>query len=90
MKKNPVFYALGSVFALFLCACTTNLNETQKNLKQADWAANGYYGPLRSGDPFIIGTFTSKSVCKDAVKDWLATQVVGQEISGECLPIDRN
>ncbi|MGE0409266.1 MAG: hypothetical protein AB7P23_08395 [Amphiplicatus sp.] len=53
-----------------------------------NWAANGWLSPGRTGDPEIIGLFTERAECEQAVADWLARQVVGNPIDGACLPID--
>lgn len=54
-----------------------------------DWAAHGYLSPGRTDDPEIIGAYASKRECLDAVDAWMSRQVVGNPVSGECLPVDR-
>ncbi len=53
------------------------------------WTAHGYLTPGMNGDPEIIGTYASEAECRDAVDGWMARQVVGNPVSGECLPVDR-
>ncbi|MEK7265261.1 MAG: hypothetical protein AAB227_04090 [Pseudomonadota bacterium] len=53
------------------------------------WTAHGYLTPGADGDPEIIGTFASEAECLGAVDDWMSRQVVGNPVSGECLPVDR-
>jgi hypothetical protein len=70
-----------------VAACAT------KNGRPADagpgWTAHGYLTPGPTSDPEIIGTFASESDCRAAVDDWMSRQVVGNPVSGECLPVDR-
>lgn len=53
------------------------------------WSAHGYLTPGSTSDPEIIGTFASEAECRAAVDDWMSRQVVGNPVSGECLPVDR-
>lgn len=53
------------------------------------WTAHGYLTPGATSDPEIIGTFASEADCRAAVDDWMSRQVVGNPVSGECLPVDR-
>lgn len=52
------------------------------------WAAHGYLTPGPSGDPEIIGSYDSEADCRAAVEAWMSRQVVGNPVSGDCLPID--
>jgi hypothetical protein len=52
------------------------------------WAAHGYLTPGPKEDPEIIGAFDSEAECRAAVEAWMSRQVVGNPVSGECLPID--
>lgn len=90
MSVGIVLRLIMLFFSALLCACTITENSRPDFESGASWAANGYYGPLRSRDPNIIGTYQSKHACEDALDEWLSTQVVGTEISGECLPIDHD
>lgn len=51
------------------------------------WAAYGYLTPGGS-EPDIIGAYATESECLDAVDEWMSRQVVGNPVSGECLPVD--
>ena len=53
------------------------------------WTAHGYLTPGMTDDPEIIGTYVSERECREAVDDWMSRQVVGNPVSGECLPVDR-
>ena len=55
----------------------------------AGWAAHGYLTPGPTSDPEIIGIYPSEAECLGAVDDWMSRQVVGNPVSGECLPVDR-
>ena len=78
------------VAALAMAGCAT-ATDTESGVAQAEpqWAANGWLTPGPSGDPEIIGLFAEREECEAAVADWLARQVVGNPIHGECLPIDK-
>ncbi len=54
------------------------------------WAAHGYLTPGPNDDPEIIGSYSTESECRAAVDAWMGRQVVGNPVSGECLPIDRH
>ena len=53
------------------------------------WAAHGYLTPGPTSDPEIIGAYASEAECMAAVEAWMSRQVVGNPVSGECLPVDR-
>ncbi len=53
------------------------------------WTAHGYLTPGATSEPEIIGTFVSEAECMAAVDDWMSRQVVGNPVSGDCLPVDR-
>jgi hypothetical protein len=53
------------------------------------WTALGYLSPDPTSDPEIIGEFATKDACLEAVDWWMSRQVVGNPVSGECLPVDR-
>ena len=55
---------------------------------QGAWAAYGYLAPVRTEGGEFIGAFDSKADCQAAVDGWMARQVVGNPVSGECLPVD--
>lgn len=69
--------------AALLGACATNgaAGRTQ-------WAAHGYLTPGPNGDPEVIGAYDTEADCRAAVDDWMSRQVVGNPVSGDCLPID--
>ncbi len=52
------------------------------------WAAHGYLTPGGDSDPEIIGDYDSQAECRAAVDYWMSRQVVGNPVSGECLPLD--
>lgn len=54
-----------------------------------NWTAHGYLTPGATDDPEIIGTYASEADCQVAVDWWMSRQVVGNPVSGECLPVDR-
>jgi hypothetical protein len=54
-----------------------------------EWAAHGYLTPGPTSDPEIIGAYASEAECREAVDNWMSRQVVGNPVSGECLPVDR-
>ena len=76
-----------SAAALSLGACATAPSPAEAS---EQWAANGYFGALRSEDPRVIGVYRDKTACIAALEAWLATQVVGMPVTGECLPVDRD
>ncbi len=78
---------IAGLSAIFASSCATTEPQAPPEPK---WAANGWLSPGRSGDPEIIGTYPTRAECEEAVADWLASQVVGNSIHGECLPIDKH
>lgn len=70
-------------FCLFGCATAGDVTA------EREWTAHGYLTPGPTSEPEIIGTFTSEAACLDAVDGWMSRQVVGNPVSGECLPVDR-
>ena len=82
--------ALGFVCsaALSIAACATAEEPAVPAAPEPQWAANGYLTPGSTEDPEIIGLFVTREECEAAVADWMSSQVVGNPVSGECLPID--
>lgn len=76
-----------SAFALLLAACASSPEPDAA--PEPRWSAHGWLSPDQSGDPEVIGLYAKRAECEEALADWLASQVVGNPISGECLPIDR-
>ena len=76
-----------ALLSLSAAACATH--EPVPVGEGPGWTAHGYLTPGGSGDPEIIGTFASEAECRDAVDDWMSRQVVGNPVSGDCLPVDR-
>ncbi|MFQ5563790.1 MAG: hypothetical protein ACE5FO_09505 [Parvularculaceae bacterium] len=75
----------------FAVACATadpGGPETGERIPQ--WAANGYLTPGRTDEPEIVGLYLTKKACEAALDAWMSRQVVGNPVSGECLPIDRH
>lgn len=54
------------------------------------WAGHGYLTPAPNDDPEIIGSYATEAECRRAVEAWMSRQVVGNPVSGDCLPIDRH
>lgn len=78
------------VAATNLVACASSAAAPGAEYGEAQWAANGWLSPDRSGEPDLIGLYATRRACEAAVDDWLASQVVGNPVSGDCLPIDRH
>lgn len=66
-----------------LSACATQGGSTGQR-----WAAHGYLTPGPTSEPEIIGSYESEAECRAAVEAWMSRQVVGNPVSGDCLPID--
>lgn len=73
---------------LLVAACASAPKEGAGPAPEPQWAANGWLTPGRASDPEIIGLYARRSECETALADWLASQVVGNPVEGECLPID--
>ncbi len=73
-----------AALAVVLAACATSEGAA------APWAAHGYLTPGANDDPEIIGAYASEAECRAAVEAWMSRQVVGNPVSGDCLPIDRH
>lgn len=74
---------LAALAALAGCATGGAADKT-------DWAAHGYLTPGPNDDPEIIGSYSTEAECRAAVEAWMSRQVVGNPVSGDCLPIDRH
>ncbi len=74
--------------ALLACAaaCATQGPAAETAL---NWTAHGYLTPGANSEPEIIGVYATESECREAVDWWMSRQVVGNPVSGECLPVDR-
>ena len=84
MMSGVTFRRLAVIAAaLVLSACATSGAASG-----ARWAAHGYLTPGSNGDPEIIGAYESEAACRAALDGWMSRQVVGNPVSGECLPID--
>ncbi|MCB2114257.1 MAG: hypothetical protein KDD85_12020 [Parvularculaceae bacterium] len=79
--------AAASALVFSLAACASN--GAGPIVEGAGWTAHGYLTPGPTGDPEIIGTFKNETDCRDAIDVWMSRQVVGNPVSGECLPVDR-
>lgn len=79
--------ALCAVTAAGLSACATK--EAAPAADTQKWTAHGYLTPGANGDPEVIGTFATEAECLEAIDNWMSRQVVGNPVSGECLPTDR-
>lgn len=71
-----------AAFAAGLAGCATSGGA------RTQWAAHGYLTPGPNDDPEIIGSFRTEAECRAAVEAWMSRQVVGNPVSGDCLPID--
>lgn len=78
------------IAATTLVACASSGGAPGADYGEAQWAANGWLSPDRAGEPELIGLYVTRRACEAAVDDWMASQVVGNSISGDCLPIDRH
>ncbi|MCA8887904.1 MAG: hypothetical protein KDA46_03675 [Parvularculaceae bacterium] len=74
----------GAIAAL-LAACASTGGPVPAN---EQWAAHGYLTPGPTSEPEIIGVYDTERDCNDAVEAWMSQQVVGNPVSGECLPLD--
>ena len=78
--------AISLTFCAAACATKAPASKTDGSL---GWAAHGYLTPGMTDDPEFIGAYASEAECLDAVDDWMSRQVVGNPVSGECLPVDQ-
>lgn len=85
MKRIDRLIALASMFGA--AACATHGGAPADAVLR--WTAHGYLTPGPTSEPEIIGTYASEAECMDAVDYWMSRQVVGNPVSGECLPTDR-
>jgi hypothetical protein len=69
--------------ALMLAACASGRNVP------GAWTALGYLAPSSTDNPEVIGEFDTEAACRQAVAAWMSRQVVGNPVSGDCLPTDR-
>ena len=70
--------------ASLLAACASS------ELPGGAWTALGYLAPSPTDHPEMIGEFDTEGACRAAVNDWMSWQVVGNPVSGDCLPTDRH
>lgn len=82
-------FALVVAAALTIAAAACATHDAAPAAADLKWTAHGYLTPGANGEPEIIGSYATEAECRDAVDDWMARQVVGNPVSGECLPIDR-
>ncbi len=80
------FYRSAIIFGVVLlsAACATPQNAPPQ------WVAHGYLTPGPTSNPEIIGIYQTRAECDAAGKMWMSRQVVGNPVSAECIPIDRN
>ena len=86
MKRLMRMTAVLLTFGVAACATTAPAPSSDGGL---NWAAHGYLTPGMTDEPEFIGAFESEAECLDAVDAWMSRQVVGNPVSGECLPVDR-
>ena len=82
MTKPTIFYVFSLLLIVSACATTRDA--------QPQWSAFGYLSPTPDDDPEVIGLYATKRECEAAAQEWMTRQVVGNPISSECLPIDRD
>lgn len=71
-------------------ACASHERVTPTAIEAGPgYTALGYLNPGMNGDPEIIGTYASEAECRAAIDYWMSRQVVGNPLSGDCLPVDR-
>lgn len=89
MTKRLIFGITSvCIAALSASACATTQEAVVAAPPEPQWAANGWLSPNPDSDPEIIGLYVTRDECEGAVADWMSSQVVGNPVSGECLPID--
>lgn len=74
---------IGAAFVMLAAGC-----GTLGGGDDAKWAAHGYLTPGPNDHPEVIGNYATEAECRAAVDAWMSRQVVGNPVSGECLPID--
>lgn len=83
--KIAVLCAAASV----LVACTSSPKPEAGGEAVNKWSALGWLNPSQSGEPEVIGLYPTEAECRAAVDYWMSRQVVGNPITGDCLPVDR-
>ncbi len=78
-RQLRIVVLAGAVLLITGCA-------TQKE----QWAAHGFLTPGPTSDPELIGVYDSEGECHAAGEAWMSRQVVGNPVSAECYPVDRN
>lgn len=73
-----------SVAALAASACATQQTGYE------EWTALGYLTPGPTTDPEVIGVYETERECREAGEAWMSRQVVGNPVSADCLPTDRD
>lgn len=82
--KSLMKGAMAVVLTFGAIGCATHVKES------TGWTAYGYLSPAPTSEPEEIGDFPTESECRAAVDGWMSRQVVGNPVSGDCLPIDRH
>jgi hypothetical protein len=77
------------VAATTLAACASAPAPATDEAAALKWSALGWLSPGASGEPEVIGFYATEAECRAAVDDWMSRQVVGNPVSGDCLPVDR-
>ena len=72
-----------------LAACASGPKSEAGGEGAREWSALGWLNPGASGEPEIIGLYATEAECRAAVEYWMSRQVVGNPITGDCLPVDR-
>ena len=79
-----VFRLTAAALTIGAVACATSDESGTSR-----WAGHGYLTPGPNDDPEIIGSYSTEAECRAAVEAWMSRQVVGNPVSGDCLPVDR-
>jgi len=80
--------AASACSASLIISCATTDGGVVEAQPEPKWSANGFLTLSPDAEPEIIGLYAKRGECEEAVASWLARQIVGNPISGECLVID--
>lgn len=88
--RTAIRVGLLAALTVGAAACATGADKGPTPIQAGPgFTALGFLNPGMNGDPEIIGTYASEAECRDAVDGWMSRQVVGNPVSGDCLPVDR-
>lgn len=86
---GAAFQGLGKIALISFLFATAACATTQDS-DVSEFGAYGYLSPNLDATPELIGVYDSEAACREAAKDWMSRQVVGNPVRGECYPADRN